>query len=76
MIDIKINGETYKVEEGLSVIAACQASGVYIPSLCHHPDLPPFEGFKPADRVYRGGDVFENEPIGEEKLRDLEGCGL
>jgi [NiFe] hydrogenase diaphorase moiety small subunit len=27
--------------EGQTIIEACDAAGIYIPRLCHHPDLPP-----------------------------------
>jgi len=36
-----IDGIEIEAAEGQSVIEACDAAGVYIPRLCHHPDLKP-----------------------------------
>lgn len=39
MVNIKINGKEVQVAEGLSVLEACKAIGIKIPSLCYHPDV-------------------------------------
>ena len=31
------------VEEGTSILEAAQTAGIYIPAVCYHPDLPPFD---------------------------------
>jgi len=36
-----IDGIEVEASEGQSVIEACDAAGIYIPRLCHHPDLQP-----------------------------------
>lgn len=36
-----IDGIEVEAQEGQSVIEACDAAGIYIPRLCHHPDLQP-----------------------------------
>ncbi len=36
-----IDGVEIKASSGQSVIEACDAAGIYIPRLCHHPDLEP-----------------------------------
>jgi iron-only hydrogenase group A len=41
MINVKVNGVPVEVPSGASVLDACQAAGFYVPTLCHHPDLPP-----------------------------------
>ncbi len=71
MIDITIDGRALSVEPGCSVLEAARQGGIYIPSLCHHPDLPPARGLEPAAAVYQGGRRLEN--AGGE---GLEGCGL
>ena len=40
MITLKIDGKTVSVPEGTSVLEAALQNGIYIPHLCHHPDLP------------------------------------
>ena len=36
-----VDGIPVTAEPGQTVIEACDAAGIYIPRLCHHPDLPP-----------------------------------
>ncbi len=40
MATIQIDGKTLTVQDGLSLLEAALQNGVYIPHLCHHPDLP------------------------------------
>lgn len=40
MATITINGKSITAAEGSSVLEAALANGIYIPHLCHHPDLP------------------------------------
>jgi [NiFe] hydrogenase diaphorase moiety small subunit len=40
-IRFTIDGVEVEAREGQSVIEACDAAGIYIPRLCHHPDLEP-----------------------------------
>lgn len=39
-VSITIDGHVLEVEEGKSVLHAALEADVYIPHLCHHPDLP------------------------------------
>ncbi|MCR5220533.1 MAG: (2Fe-2S)-binding protein, partial [bacterium] len=39
-VTITIDGRTLCVEEGMNVLEAALQNGIYIPHLCHHPDLP------------------------------------
>jgi len=36
-----VDGVEIEAVAGQTIIEACDAAGVYIPRLCHHPDLPP-----------------------------------
>lgn len=40
-IKIKIDASQVTVDEGVTVLDAARRAGIYIPSLCAHPDLPP-----------------------------------
>ncbi len=42
MIKLTIDGKTIEVEEGKTVLEAAQQGDIYIPTLCSHPDLPPY----------------------------------
>jgi len=41
MIEIFINGRPIDVPEGITILEAAKKVQVKIPTLCHHPDLPP-----------------------------------
>jgi NADH-quinone oxidoreductase subunit G len=40
IIDIKINGQPFKVDQGLTILEAARLAHVKIPTLCKHDDLP------------------------------------
>lgn len=42
MININIDGVNVEAKESMTVLEAAESIGVYIPTLCHHPDLPTF----------------------------------
>jgi len=42
MSKIFINGLEIPVEEGMTIFEAAEKAGIYIPTLCHHPDLSTF----------------------------------
>jgi formate dehydrogenase major subunit len=44
MINLTIDGNNIEVKEGTTVLEAAEAAGVYIPTLCHHPQLTPYGG--------------------------------
>ncbi len=90
MVNITLNGSAYQAEEGATILAAAAANGIYIPSLCSHPDLPPFKDLPLASQVFRGNTCYANEPLSEDELprtddpqssipnrqSSMEGCGL
>ena len=41
-INLNIDGKQIEVKAGSTILEAAQEAGIYIPHLCHHPDLPPF----------------------------------
>lgn len=43
-IRLTIDDVEVEVEKGATVLQAAQSAGIYIPSLCYHPDLLPFGG--------------------------------
>ncbi|AGY75258.1 FAD-dependent oxidoreductase [Clostridium autoethanogenum] len=43
MVNIIIDGKEITVPQGVSVLEAALQNGIYIPHLCHHPDLPEIE---------------------------------
>jgi len=43
-ITLTINGQEVKATRGMTVLEAAQAANIYIPTLCHYPDLDPYGG--------------------------------
>ena len=43
-IKLTINEREVKAKKGMTVLEAAEAAGIYIPTLCHHPDLEPYGG--------------------------------
>ncbi|MBI9076565.1 MAG: molybdopterin-dependent oxidoreductase [Desulfatibacillum sp.] len=41
-VTLTINGKTVRCPTGTSLLDACTAQGIKIPTLCHHPQLKPF----------------------------------
>ena len=39
MVEIFIDGKSFEVEEGITVIQACEQAGVEIPRFCYHEKL-------------------------------------
>lgn len=44
MATVNINGIDVQANEGMTVYEVAQSVGIYIPTLCYHPDLPTFGG--------------------------------
>jgi len=43
-ITLTIDGKQVKANEGMTVLEAAKEAGIYIPTLCYHPDLTPYGG--------------------------------
>jgi len=43
-IKLTIDKKEVEVEKGVTVLQAAQSAGIYIPTLCYHPDLQPYGG--------------------------------
>ncbi|MBT8340656.1 MAG: 4Fe-4S dicluster domain-containing protein, partial [Desulfatitalea sp.] len=72
LIQLTIDGQSVEVPVGTTVLEAARHAGVYIPVLCHHPDLPPAKASLPVPVVYQGERSVENAASGQ----GYQGCGL
>jgi predicted molibdopterin-dependent oxidoreductase YjgC len=43
-INLTVNGREITATKGMTVLEAARAAGIYIPTLCYHPDLEPYGG--------------------------------
>ncbi|HEX7510689.1 MAG TPA: 2Fe-2S iron-sulfur cluster-binding protein [Chitinivibrionales bacterium] len=82
-VTIVIDAREVPAHEGVSIIEAADGAGIYIPRLCHHPDLPPGPTTTSSSLVYRGGEIcfadtgesFSSNGCGI-CLVDVEGKGI
>ena len=71
-IQLNIDGKQIDVNEGQSILQAALKSGIYIPHLCFHPDLPSFKKSRPDEVYYQGTNEFQSDS----KAEGYAGCGL
>ncbi len=72
-VKITIDGTEIEAEEGATILETAWKAGIYIPSLCSHPDLP-FKKVKPLEKIYVNGKPVQ----GNKDLfrKEFEGCQL
>jgi len=70
-VTLAINDIEVTAPEGSTILDAAQSVGIYIPTLCSHPNLSTSKGLKPKEFVYRGDDR-----IATEKQEEYDGCQL
>jgi formate dehydrogenase (NADP+) beta subunit len=71
-VTLTINAQEVEVPSGTTILEAARNLGIYIPTLCCHPDLPPAEGVESSRVVYQGERKIENAMPG----KPGRGCGL
>jgi NADPH-dependent glutamate synthase beta subunit-like oxidoreductase len=71
-VTLIIDGKKVEASAETSILEAGRKAGIYIPSLCYHPDLPLAKMGRPAPYVYQGSRLIKNV-IPEKKA---EGCGI
>ena len=74
-VSLIIDDVSLSAEAGTSILEAALAAGIYIPHICSHPDLPPFDAIGPSRTVYRGAEGTDSNP-GPDGEQSYEGCGL
>lgn len=74
MTSIIINGNNIEATSGLTILEAAKEAGIYIPSLCNHPDLKPFHSIGITNQVFQGSIVYKNDP--DATIESIKGCGI
>ena len=69
-VKLRIDEFDVEVEPDLTILDAARRSGIYIPALCSHPDLPQFHSVSGSSAAYQGS--FRNEGSPDA----YQGCGL
>jgi NADPH-dependent glutamate synthase beta subunit-like oxidoreductase len=71
-VRLSIDRQSVEVRTGTTILEAARQAGIYIPVLCHHPDLPPASTAAGVAAIYRGNRKIENT-LPEEPAK---ACGL
>jgi len=71
-IRLTINGQPIETPYGTTILEAAKVAGIYIPTLCYHPDLSPAKRIQASPSVYFGGRKIENAAPKEQG----KACGL
>jgi len=61
VVEIKINGKSFMADEGEFLLSVIERADIYVPSLCHHPDLSQLQNIKPVSHVFRSSEKYVNE---------------
>lgn len=61
-LSLTIDGAECGFKEGDTILKAALDSGIYIPGLCHHPDLPSPDKTRYIATVFRGDERFDATP--------------
>jgi len=72
-IQLTIEERTIEVAPGTTLLEAAREAEVYVPALCAHPDLPPWNGLEEWPEVFQGPERIAADPGAE---RPEPGCGL
>ncbi len=71
-VNLRIDGQPVQVPVGMTILAAAGSLDIYIPTLCHHPDLPPAKGSQAAPFIFQGDRKIKNAS----PEKPGKGCGL
>ena len=74
MIRCVINNIELEVPDDCTILEAARSVEIYIPTICSHPDLPPFHSLELSETVYKGENKFTNET--DASIESISGCGL
>ncbi len=74
MIRCVINNIELEVPDDYTILEAARSAEIYIPTICSHPDLPPFHSLELSEAVYQGENKFTNET--DTSIESISGCGL
>lgn len=74
MVHLFINDTEIAVPEGTTILEAARSNGIYIPTVCSHPDLPPFRDIEPLEFIFQGTQKIVNDSDATTDV--LKGCQI
>ncbi|KPL05998.1 hypothetical protein AMJ86_10130, partial [bacterium SM23_57] len=72
---INIDGSSISCADGMTILEAADNAEIYIPRLCHHPDLPPSKDVIWAKAIWQGNTQIVSERV-EVPAGDDAHCNL
>ena len=69
---LTIDGQCLQVPVGTTILEAARRIDIYIPTLCHHPNLPPAKDLEAVEFIYQA----ERKIINAMPEKSGQGCGL
>lgn len=73
--NLVMNNKKIIAKPSFSILQSALEAEIYIPHLCHHPDLPPLEETVGVTKVFQGECEFNGSNKGD-KNKNHEGCRL
>lgn len=74
-LTLTINGRAVVCPADSTILEAADTVGIYIPRMCHHPDLPPADEVVWADAVYQAGVRIDGDKPGKPATEEAH-CNL
>lgn len=75
---IVIDGRTIEARPKTTILEAALETGIYIPALCYHPDLPAASKCEPSSEIFRGSEKItsDGKSTSAESADGCQGCKL
>ena len=74
MVHLTIDNIELEVSEETTILEAARSVDIYIPTICSHPDLPPYHSLELSKLIYQGNNKFANE--NSASIESVNECGL
>ncbi|MBI3040738.1 MAG: (2Fe-2S)-binding protein [Chloroflexi bacterium] len=71
-ISLTIDGRQIEASQGMTVLEAAREAGIYIPTLCYHPDLSSSREVQASEVIYCNAEPLKND----NSAIQYEGCQL
>ena len=71
-VNLTIDGHSVGCPAGTSILEAAQTTGIYIPRMCYHSDLPPVGEMSWAASVHQVATLINGERTGAKAVEEIE----
>jgi formate dehydrogenase beta subunit len=74
VVHLFINDTEIAVPEGTTILEAARSNGIYIPTVCSHPDLPSFRNMELSELIFQGTQKIVNDSDATTDI--VKGCEI